>query len=385
MAASDLNVLDRQRSRVKWQQQQQSSYSYFNSSYAEEGILSLPVTQLGDNSPPLQAISSYVDDEKSDKNPRRDHSNEILGYLGTGWPDLAIGGCPPLATECPGPGIDRFRTGRVSSPLSNKRKAEEAQGGKVGADATEDNARKKKTKEDPEELAAAVEPNGEIPQPSNDNTDKGSRENSKESAPPSQKPDYIHVRARRGQATDSHSLAERVRREKISERMKYLQDLVPGCNKITGKAGMLDEIINYVQSLQRQVEFLSMKLAAVNPRLDFNIDHFFSKEINTACSPSFPTDRMPSEAVDPSYLQFNPVLDMAMNPSELALRRTTNAPVPVPDALMDSCFSVHGSSFPWDADMQSLYNAELHQGRGFTFPFQLFQGNIIPSNPKMEL
>jgi len=36
--------------------------------------------------------------------------------------------------------------------------------------------------------------------------------------------------------------------------MKYLQDLVPGCNKVTGKAGMLDEIINYVQSLQRQVE-----------------------------------------------------------------------------------------------------------------------------------
>lgn len=44
------------------------------------------------------------------------------------------------------------------------------------------------------------------------------------------------------------------RREKIRERMKFLQDLVPGCNKITGKASMLDEIINYVQSLQRQVE-----------------------------------------------------------------------------------------------------------------------------------
>ncbi|XP_065855082.1 transcription factor bHLH63-like [Euphorbia lathyris] len=69
-----------------------------------------------------------------------------------------------------------------------------------------------------------------------------------------QKPDYIHIRALRGQAADSHSLAERVRREKISERMKYLQHLVPRCNKITGKAGMLDEIINYVQSLQRQVE-----------------------------------------------------------------------------------------------------------------------------------
>ncbi|KAL3342528.1 hypothetical protein AABB24_026522 [Solanum stoloniferum] len=84
---------------------------------------------------------------------------------------------------------------------------------------------------------------------------------------------YIHVRARRGQATDSHSLAERVRREKISERMKILQSLVPGCDKVTGKALMLDEIINYVQSLQNQVEFLSMKLTSLNPMYyDFGMD-----------------------------------------------------------------------------------------------------------------
>ncbi|XP_073284482.1 transcription factor bHLH76-like isoform X3 [Primulina huaijiensis] len=94
------------------------------------------------------------------------------------------------------------------------------------------------------------------------------------------KEEYIHVRARRGQATNSHSLAERVRREKISERMKYLQDLVPGCSKVTGKAVMLDEIINYVQSLQRQVEFLSMKLATVNPRLEFNIEAFLAKDVH---------------------------------------------------------------------------------------------------------
>ncbi|KAJ9567708.1 hypothetical protein OSB04_003674 [Centaurea solstitialis] len=93
------------------------------------------------------------------------------------------------------------------------------------------------------------------------------------------KEDYIHVRAKRGQATNSHSLAERVRRERISERMKLLQDLVPGCNKITGKAVMLDEIINYVQSLQQQVEFLSMKLATVNPELNIDIDHILSKDI----------------------------------------------------------------------------------------------------------
>ncbi|PON33438.1 Basic helix-loop-helix transcription factor [Parasponia andersonii] len=109
---------------------------------------------------------------------------------------------------------------------------------------------------------------------------EGNQKQTKESSKPPEPPkDYIHVRARRGQATDSHSLAERVRREKISERMKFLQDLVPGCNKVTGKAVMLDEIINYVQSLQRQVEFLSMKLATVNPRMDFNMEALLSKEI----------------------------------------------------------------------------------------------------------
>ncbi|KAL1810452.1 hypothetical protein ACET3Z_027442 [Daucus carota] len=75
---------------------------------------------------------------------------------------------------------------------------------------------------------------------------------------------YVHVRARRGQATDSHSLAERVRREKISKRMNLLQALVPGCDQITSKALMLDEIINYVQSLQKQVEVLSLKIASIN-------------------------------------------------------------------------------------------------------------------------
>ncbi|KAG2683369.1 hypothetical protein I3760_10G029100 [Carya illinoinensis] len=91
---------------------------------------------------------------------------------------------------------------------------------------------------------------------------------------------YVHVRARRGQATDSHSLAERARREKINARMKLLQELVPGCSKISGTALVLDEIINHVQSLQRQVELLSMRLATVNPRVDFNLDSLFAPEVS---------------------------------------------------------------------------------------------------------
>ncbi|CAL1406387.1 unnamed protein product [Linum trigynum] len=115
----------------------------------------------------------------------------------------------------------------------------------------------------------------------NSTADNTAADQSKPSEPPKQ--DFIHVRARRGQATDSHSLAERARREKISERMKILQDLVPGCNKVIGKALVLDEIINYIQSLQRQVEFLSMKLETVNVRMGMNpaMEGFHLKDLCT--------------------------------------------------------------------------------------------------------
>ncbi|XWS36929.1 hypothetical protein CRYUN_Cryun20dG0127500 [Craigia yunnanensis] len=98
---------------------------------------------------------------------------------------------------------------------------------------------------------------------------KKGKSNEKE---PEKAEEVIHVRARRGQATDSHSLAERVRREKINEKMRCLQDLVPGCHKTMGMAVMLDEIINYVHSLQNQVEFLSMELAAASSSYDLNLE-----------------------------------------------------------------------------------------------------------------
>ncbi|KAF2541433.1 hypothetical protein F2Q68_00028880 [Brassica cretica] len=164
----------------------------------------------------------------------------------------------------------------------------------------------------------------------------------------SQRTDYIHVRARRGQATDSHSIAERARREKISERMKFLQDLVPGCEKITGKAGMLDEIINYVQSLQRQVEFLSMKLATVSPRVDFNIDDIFAKEVVSAPMMNLPNTVMPPhmmvnsgyphDMVNSGYVHFNPMQQVV----------TSSDPL--------SCFNNSQSATMWDSDVQNLYS-----------------------------
>lgn len=89
------------------------------------------------------------------------------------------------------------------------------------------------------------------------------------------------------------------------------------CVQVTGKAVMLDEIINYVQSLQRQVEvwnlktmcnflcfascklslhlifvcvfkqFLSMKLATVNPQMDFNLEGLLAKDVRDLSKGSY--------------------------------------------------------------------------------------------------
>jgi hypothetical protein len=48
-----------------------------------------------------------------------------------------------------------------------------------------------------------------------------------------------------------------LRRERIAERMRALQELVPNTNK-TDRAAMLDEILDYVKFLRLQVKVLSM-------------------------------------------------------------------------------------------------------------------------------
>uniref|UniRef100_A0A1J3JJ48 Transcription factor bHLH78 n=1 Tax=Noccaea caerulescens TaxID=107243 RepID=A0A1J3JJ48_NOCCA len=173
--------------------------------------------------------------------------------------------------------------------------------------------------------------------------------------------DYIHVRARRGQATDSHSLAERVRREKIGERMKLLQDLVPGCNKVTGKALMLDEIINYVQSLQRQVEFLSMKLSSVNDtRLDFNVDALVSKDVLIPSSSNrLHEERLQSESSNHhqqlnnynSQLHPNMMLQSSMNSLETSTLARNFTHLPTLTQFTDSISQYQMFS---EEDLQSI-------------------------------
>ncbi|KAL6511095.1 hypothetical protein OROGR_022219 [Orobanche gracilis] len=176
--------------------------------------------------------------------------------------------------------------------------------------------------------------NGKIETKTEETREGSNDESEKQTAnqkPPEPPKDYIHVRARRGQATDSHSLAERVRREKISERMKLLQDLVPGCNKVTGKALMLDEIINYVQSLQCQVEFLSMKLASVNPGLDFNMENLLSKDTFQQNAITLPQQMYPLDSSSPAFYHQQNVQQLQHNSTNISSGPMGQCPVdPLP-------------------------------------------------------
>ncbi|XP_028757167.1 transcription factor bHLH122-like [Neltuma alba] len=64
------------------------------------------------------------------------------------------------------------------------------------------------------------------------------------------------IRAKRGCATHPRSIAERVRRTKISERMRKLQDLVPNMDKQTNTADMLDLAVDHIKDLQKQIQKL---------------------------------------------------------------------------------------------------------------------------------
>ncbi|XVF11852.1 hypothetical protein REPUB_Repub08aG0062900 [Reevesia pubescens] len=63
---------------------------------------------------------------------------------------------------------------------------------------------------------------------------------------------------RRSRAAAIHNLSERRRRDRINQKMKTLQKLVPNASR-TDKASMLDEVIKYLKQLQAQVEMMNMR------------------------------------------------------------------------------------------------------------------------------
>ncbi|XP_062107133.1 transcription factor RSL2-like [Humulus lupulus] len=85
------------------------------------------------------------------------------------------------------------------------------------------------------------------------------------------------ARARRGSATDPQSLYARKRRERINERLRILQNIVPNGTKVDIST-MLEEAVQYVKFLQLQIKLLSsddmwMYAPIAYNGMDIRLDH----------------------------------------------------------------------------------------------------------------
>ncbi|XP_047151031.1 transcription factor PIF3-like [Vigna umbellata] len=74
------------------------------------------------------------------------------------------------------------------------------------------------------------------------------------------------IGAKRHRSAEVHNLSERRRRDRINEKMRALQELVPNCNK-ADKASMLDEAIEYLKTLQLQLQVMSMGTGLYMPAM----------------------------------------------------------------------------------------------------------------------
>ncbi|KAK4397921.1 Transcription factor PHYTOCHROME INTERACTING FACTOR-LIKE 13 [Sesamum angolense] len=80
---------------------------------------------------------------------------------------------------------------------------------------------------------------------------------------------------RRNRVAEMHNLSERRRRDRINEKMKALQELIPHSNK-SDKASMLDEAIEYMKSLQMQLQWMWMGSGMATMMLP-GMQHYMSR------------------------------------------------------------------------------------------------------------
>ncbi|KAG7036275.1 Transcription factor PIF1 [Cucurbita argyrosperma subsp. argyrosperma] len=150
---------------------------------------------------------------------------------------------------------------------------------------------------------------------------------------------------KRYRASDVHNLSERRRRDRINEKMKALQELIPRCNK-ADKASMLDEAIEYLKSLQFQVQVSINHYGecdSVCMISNTNIDQFLWRW-------SMGCGMVPM--MSPGVQQFMPPMPMGLG---MGMETSVNLPM-MPDRNM-----LAGSTFPSPAGAAQI-------GPTFTHP-----------------
>ncbi|CAA2934090.1 transcription factor PIF1-like [Olea europaea subsp. europaea] len=204
---------------------------------------------------------------------------------------------------------------------------------------------------------------------------------------------------KRSRTAEVHNQSERRRRDRINEKMKALQELIPRCNKVvefmymfslswleriqllnikSDKASMLDEAIEYVKSLQLQVQMMSMGCGMV-PVMYPSIQQFIpamgmwmgmGMGMGMPNRPVVPHPSLPGSAVP------NPSRAAHIGP-RFSIPTFSMPPVPAPDPTR---FQAPNQS---DAMLNSLavQNSNQPQIPNFVHPYQQYLGLCQPRIP----
>lgn len=177
------------------------------------------------------------------------------------------------------------------------------------------------------------------------------------------------------------------RRDRINEKMKALQELIPRCNK-TDKASMLDEAIEYLKSLQLQVQMMSMGCGMV-PMMYPGMQPYMppmgmGMGMGMGMDIGMNRPMVPYPPLLPGTAMQNAAAAAQMGP-RFSIPQFHLPPVPVPDPSR-----MQASSQP-DPMLNSLVSHNSNQPRlpNFSDPYQQFFGLqqaqvALPQNQAVE-
>ncbi|GKV23337.1 hypothetical protein SLEP1_g33075 [Rubroshorea leprosula] len=108
---------------------------------------------------------------------------------------------------------------------------------------------------------------------------------------------------KRNRNANVHNLSEKKRRDKINKKMRALQELIPSCIKVD-KTAMLDVAIEYIKTLQLQVQMMSMASSIYMPPLmlpttmqHINTPHLAGMDMRMQMPPGFYPVQFPASSI----------------------------------------------------------------------------------------
>ncbi|XP_042007116.1 transcription factor PHYTOCHROME INTERACTING FACTOR-LIKE 13-like isoform X1 [Salvia splendens] len=150
--------------------------------------------------------------------------------------------------------------------------------------------------------------------------------------------------ARRSLVAEVHNMSERRRRDRINEKMKALQELIPHANN-SDKASMLDEAIEYMKALQMQIQLMWMG-RGMAPMMLPGMQHYLSR-VGMGIGP--PTIMLPG-IHNLMRLSRLPPVDQATN-------GVSQAPVGMPNLVMPMRSSSFQEQYANYMNFQSMQSA----------------------------